>query len=381
MSKRGRNLIKPELEALIGTQIILSDIEPLAPQVQPNSIDPTLSDYCYELRSGRSGMFRPHEGHTVRDILSSLHQRDRPELDISRGFELKKGHTYLLPLNETISLKPNQYIKNSSKSTSGRLFLNSRLVTDHNPGFDEIDPRYSLEPLQIYLLVQPLTFDVIIHPGIALNQLRFIEGYDAKLSERETHQVIKKTPLLYLPSGRQANSYVTPDGIKLHLDLSGVNPYGAAALKARSNATPIDLKSVGHYDPFDYFDPIRKSPVVVEPGEHILFASLERLKFPANLSGELRAYSHVGLNGPVHFAGFIDSGFDGYLVFEVRADEQEAIELEHGMPASVIELFRNSPVPTEHLYGAKKEDQATLDSHYQLQTGPRPAKQFRTPEH
>ena len=93
------------------------------------------------------------------------------------------------------------------------------------------------------------------------------------------------------------------------------------------------------------------------------------LKIPPHLNTELEAHSHIGITGPLHFAGFIDNGFEGDLVFEVRSDELSNMALEHEMPISRLNVFRTE-LP-DKIYGT------SIGSNYQGQVGPKPAKYFQ----
>ncbi|MFQ5620605.1 MAG: 2'-deoxycytidine 5'-triphosphate deaminase domain-containing protein, partial [Candidatus Nanoarchaeia archaeon] len=248
------------------------------------------------------------------------------------------------------------------------LFLHTRLLADYNPCFDELHSEYCSEmPVSLWLLLQPLAFNLIIHPGNTLNQLRFFKG-DATLSTREVKEEHEKNPLL-LTNDNRAVSSIIRDGMQLHLDLSGEQTGGILALKARHNPMPIDLGKINHYNPEDYFQAIYgDKKLIIEKGEHYLFFTKEYLNIPAHLSSELNTYSHVGLNGPLHFAGFIDNGFAGHLVFEIRSDELSNMILDDNMPISRLVFYRTT-LPKK-LYGK------SIGSTYHSQTGLKVAKYF-----
>ncbi len=372
--ERGWCLSSTKLRELVKNGYLVTNILD-EKQIQPNSFEPTLGDEVYILDTESKGIFRPQKTESIYHVLLNMPERQRYRVNITNGFEIKRGFTYLFPLRERVVLQKGQYVKSSTKSSIGRLFLNCRMLADYNPCFDEINAQYKSEAeLSLWLLVQPLTFNVVVYPGLTFNQLRFFEGFDAQLSASEILGEFSKNPLLYHrgPAGQllTVEPFIT-DGLQIHLDLAGNNPKGIIALRARHNPIPLDLRKLGEYEVENYFEPKLKDdrPMRILKGEHYLFASKEILKFPPHLSGEVKAYSHVGLTGPVHFAGFIDSGFEGDLVFEIRSDEMSGMVLEDGMPASKIDLFRND-VP-DKIYGE------TIGSNYQKQTGPRPSKFFR----
>ena len=124
--------------------------------VQPASFDPMIGDVVFELETDK-GLSRPDHHETVSRALSRLPGRSRRQHNLSGGFELKRGSSYLIPLVEKVRLMPNQFVKSSPKSSLGRLFLNTRLLADNNSTFDEINAHYARDQeMAMWLLVQPL---------------------------------------------------------------------------------------------------------------------------------------------------------------------------------------------------------------------------------
>ncbi|MFH1682368.1 MAG: 2'-deoxycytidine 5'-triphosphate deaminase [Candidatus Woesearchaeota archaeon] len=343
-----------------------------ASRIQPSSFEPTVGEEVFILDTETKGIFRPNLNETIYRTLLQLPGRQRQKIDLTGGFELKKGFTYLIPLEERLVLQEKEFIKSSPKSSFGRIFLNTRLLTDYNPCFDEINAQYKTETeLQQWLLVQPLAFNAIVYPGISLNQLRFFSGFNAKLNSAELSEEFNKNPLLYTKDEENklipAEPIITED-LQIHLDVSGQYTEGIVGLRARHNPAPIDLKDKSKYEAEYFFEPMVKGVPLIK-GEHYLFASHEVLKIPPHLNVELKSHSHVGITGPLHFAGFIDNGFEGDLVFEIRSDELSNMSLEDKMPISKLDVFRTC-LP-EKIYGKE------IGSNYQKQIGPRPAKFFK----
>ena len=270
-------------------------------------------------------------------------------------------------------MSPGGFVKSSPKSSFGRLFINTRMLTDYNPCFDEINSSYRNETsLNLWILVQPLAFNVIAHPGLCFNQLRFFRDYNGSLNPMQLRKELQVNPILHY---RQPDETLIPaphsiaEGLDIHLDLKGKYSEGIVGLRARHNPTSLDLSKKGEYKAEDFFEPIKGEKIHVLPGEYYLLASAEVLKVPSHLNVELASHSHIGISGPLHFAGFIDNGFVGDLVFEVRSEEVGAAELKHGMPISRLNVF-HTEIP-DKLYGP------AIGSNYQLQVGPRPPKYFQ----
>lgn len=354
-----------------GSIISSGDIEK---RVQPASFDPVIGDEIYILETETGGLFRPRPNETVHRTLLQLPNRQRQKSS-TENIIIQKGFTYLLPLEDRLILNQGETIKSSPKSSIGRNFLNVRLLADYNPNFDEIRDNYKKGiPLMLWLLVQPLAFNAIIRPGLSLNQLRFFKGLDAQLTNTELAKELKKNKIIYerMKNGKlKALDPILNDGIQVHLDLTGRNTEGVTALRARHNPNPIDLSKTEYYPAEDFFEPImnKDGKIKIEKGEHYLFCSKEVLKIPPHLSAELKRTSNIGLRGDIHFAGFIDPGFKGDLVFEVKSDEpNDVILTDKSIPLSSIQLFRNK-IP-DKVYSKE------IGSHYFGQLGPKSSKVF-----
>ena len=371
---QGFGLVSQEIRELITSNKLIGEFIQ-ENQIQPSSFEPTIGTDMYILDT-EEGVFRPERDSTVQELLKKLPQRRIYKVDITSGFEIKKGFTYLFPLRERINIGDSEYIKSSTKSSFGRLFLNCRMLADYTPCFDEVNAHYTKDKeLGLWLMVQPLAFNMIVYPGIAFNQLRFFRGFNAQLNAIQILDEFTKNPLFYERKENgdllQIRDPVVTDGLQIHLDVSGKFSNGIGALRARHNPNPIDLSKKDHYDPEDFFQPImvKDNKISVERGEYYLFASKEVLKIPIHLNAELKTYSHVGIAGPLHFAGFIDNGFEGDLVFEVRSDEVSRMKLVDNMPISKVDVFRTRE--PDKVYGS------AIGSHYHKQVGHKPAKYFK----
>ena len=372
MAIRGRCLNSQEIDALVSRGVLAGRFH--RAQTQPSSFEPVIGNECYIL-DAEEGLFRPRADKSVMRSLLELPKRKRQKVDISEGFEIKQGSSYLFPLEWRIKVgREINFIKSSPKSSIGRVFPSTRLLTDYNSSFDEITNFPRNTPLKSWLLVQPLAFNLIVGPGLSFNQLRFFKGYDAQLTSSEISMEWKRNPLLYSknlegklgdPIGLQIS-----ENLQLHLDLEGLDSHGIVALRARANPNPIDLRKKEGYCAENYFEPLKpeNSSLIIKPGEHYLVASKEVLKIPAHLNAELKAHSHQGIMGTLHRAGFVDNGFCGDLVFEVTSEEPTDVHLIDGMPIGELVVYRTKK--PDKIYGAE------IGSHYVMQTGPKVAKYF-----
>lgn len=348
----------------------------LESRVQPSSFEPIIGDEIYILDIEEQAVFSPGPHETVYRALLHLPKRQRLKASIMNGFECKtgkKGYTYLVPLEERTNLCEGERIKSSPKSSTGRLFPKVRMIADYNHCFDEIHYQYKTnEPLQMWLLIQPGAFNVILRPNLTLTQLRFLTGLNVSLNQEE---IIKEFEKHALFSSKDVKPIITDDGLQIRLNLTGEYTNKIVALRARRNPMAIELSKAGLYNAEEFFEPIenKKGKIKLYNGESYLMASKEILDTPAHLSAELRRYYGSGMRGTWDEAGFVDPGFKGDLVFEVSITETGGITLdEHDERlVSALEFFRTNQIP-DKLYGEEN-----TGSHYQGQVGPRVSKHFK----
>src|SRR5271170_340735 len=99
--------------------------------VQPASIDLRLADHAWALRCS----FLPSAGAPVMDRVKDL---ALDQLDLRDGATLERDRPYLIPLVEELALPGHVRAKANPKSSTGRLDVFTRVITDGNHRFDEI---------------------------------------------------------------------------------------------------------------------------------------------------------------------------------------------------------------------------------------------------
>src|SRR5581483_11387298 len=125
-------------------------IEPA--QIQPASLDLRLGPVAYRVRAS----FLPGRGSTV---LKKAEEFKTHEIDLSRPSVLEKGCVYVVPLMEEWRLPPNISGKANPKSTTGRLDIFTRLITDYGTEFERVPAGYSGG---LYLEIVPRTFSILV---------------------------------------------------------------------------------------------------------------------------------------------------------------------------------------------------------------------------
>src|SRR5581483_12475312 len=109
-------------------------------QFQPASLDLRLGPMAYQLRAS----FLPYRESVERRLDDARANSDLviDRLSLEHGATLQRGSVYLVPLVESLALSAGVRGRSNPKSTTGRLDVFTRLITDGTPRFDEIPAGY-----------------------------------------------------------------------------------------------------------------------------------------------------------------------------------------------------------------------------------------------
>jgi dCTP deaminase len=359
-----------QIVQLIARGGITSDCPIEDRQIQPASLDLRLGKKAYRLLSSFLPELSPISS---RLNVLDFYQSDLVmyEMDLTQGAILEKGHVYLVPLLEHLDLPITLRARANPKSTTGRLDVFTRVVTDLNTGFDEIRAGYR-GPL--YLEVVPRSFAVKVRTGYSLNQIRFVRG-DAAVPDATLQNIHASEPLLFHnapnPKPLRPSEFRTERGLFLRIDLTGSDREDEViGYRAKKNSHVIDLSKIGHYAALDFWEPLkrhRQDSLLLEPEEFYILASKERIRVPPGYAAEMVAYEAACGELRTHYAGFFDPGFgygDGKMrgtqvVLEVRPHDVPFL-IHDGQTFFKVVYDRMLEVPTE-VYGT------TLGSSYQRQ--------------
>ena len=303
-------------------------------QVQPASLDLRLAGRAWRVRAS----FLPGLGRTVRERLGPVAMH---ELDLSAGAVLEKGCVYIAELQEALALPRGVSARANPKSSTGRVDVFVRLLTDHSIAFDDVAEGYCGPT---YVEIAPQTFSILVRPGTRLNQLRLKAGQPPRLGTRS-----------------------------VGVDLTD----GIAGFRARRHAGVIDMDREDGHDPHDYWEPLipRGGELLLDPGEFYILASKEAVEIPVLQAAEMTPIDPSVGEFRVHYAGFFDPGFGteealavgSRGVLEVRSHETPFL-LEDGQTVARLVYEPLTERPTR-LYGDS-------GSHYQRQ-GLKLSKHFR----
>ncbi|MFO6463848.1 2'-deoxycytidine 5'-triphosphate deaminase [Jannaschia sp. KMU-145] len=305
-------------------------------QVQPASLDLRLGDVAYRVRAS----FLPGAGRRLADRLPEFEMH---RIDLSDGAVLEKGAVYLVPLQESLTLPPGLSAVANAKSSTGRLDLLTRTVTDGGTEFDRIPPAYD-GPL--YAEICPRSFSVLVRPGMRLNQIRFRAG-EAALDDDALRALHAQVPLT-------DGTPVIDDGLGFSVDLTP-GEGDLVGWRAKPHTGVIDLDRLGHYAPRDYWEAIRTTDrrIILDPGAFYILVSREAVTIPPTHAAEMAPYLAMVGEFRVHYAGFFDPGFGHGTpargVLEVRCHEAPFV-LEDGQIVGRLIYEGMSEVPAQ-LYG------------------------------
>src|SRR6185312_13583155 len=331
-----------------------------AAQIQPASIDLRLGPKAYRVRAS----FLPGPNATVEEELGSVFMH---EVDLTEGAVLETGCVYIVPLLERAEFSTRIAGIANPKSSTGRIDVFTRLITDRAQAFDRIEAGYR-GPL--YAEISPQTFPALVRKGSRLNQLRVRHG-SPQFSDAQLRRLHAESPLI-------DSAPDIDNGLGLSIDLKGS---GRIGWRAKRHTGLIDVDRPGILDPHQFWDSIEANDaghLVLDPEEFYILASRERVAIPLDHAAEMVPFDPLVGEFRVHYAGFFDPGFgfapgeppSARAVLEVRSREVPFI-LEHGQTVGRL-VFERLTDPPPEAYGAG------LGSNYQGQDL-KLSKHFRTP--
>lgn len=334
-------------------------------QIQPASIDLRLGSKAYRVRAS----FLPGKDSSVMQRIEALTMH---VFDISDGAVLERDCVYIVPLMESVKLGSDYSAIGNPKSSTGRLDVFTRLITDYGVEFDHVKMGYE-GPL--YAEIAPRTFSVLVRRGSRLSQLRVRRGEPPRSDEQhvklqQQHRVIDT----------QLAREDIKNGVPITVDVEGEPETGLIGYRAKAHAGLIDVDKKDYYPAADFWESVYRqngSGLILDPGEFYILASKEAVRVPKNYAAEMIAFDTLVGEFRVHYAGFFDPGFGdpeaggqgAKAVLEVRSFEVPFVV----EPGQIVGRLIYEPLtqPPDKVYGQD------LKSNYQKQ-GLRLSKHFRT---
>lgn len=317
--------------------------EPVAEtQVQPASLDLRLGNRAYRVRAS----FLPGPARNVRERLDSLALH---EIDLTRGAVLETGCVYVAELMEGLQLPQGLRAAANPKSSTGRLDVFTRVITDRGREFDLVEDGYG-GPL--FIEISPRTFPVLVRSGSRLSQIRFRAG-DSRLDEAALAALQARETLV------SASAPNLQGGVPVSVDLAGFD--GLIGYRGKHHTALIDVDRVGAYRAAEFWEPIPSDgsrTLILDPGQFYILASKEAVHVPPAYAAEMTPFDALVGEFRVHYAGFFDPGFGhraagghgARAVLEVRSRDVPFI-IEDGQIVGrlVYETMASAP---DALYGA-----------------------------
>lgn len=332
------------IERLAQAGIIRPETPFASDQVQPASLDLRLGRRAYRVRAS----FLPGRNHTVRDRLVQLSYH---EIDLTGGAILETGSVYIAELQESLSLPADLSAAANPKSSTGRIDVFTRVITDRSQEFDTIGAGYEG---QLFAEISPRTFPVLVRTGTRLSQLRLRKGV-VRLSDAELHALHDRERIV-----TSAEPSIQ-DGVAVSVDLAGFGDDNLIGYRAKRHTGLVDVDKPGSCVAADFWEPLYANPgrtLILDPGQFYILASKEAVHVPPDYAAEMVPFDPLVGEFRVHYAGFFDPGFghaaaggDGArAVLEVRSRDVPFI-LEDGQIVGRLVYERMAERP-KVLYGS-----------------------------
>ncbi|MFT5573424.1 MAG: dCTP deaminase [Cryomorphaceae bacterium] len=315
-----------------------------ADQIQPASIDLRLGATAYRVRAS----FLPGRHRSVEQCLEQMAMH---RIDLSNGAVLEKSCVYIVPLQESLNLPAGLLAAGNPKSSTGRLDVFTRLITDKGVEFEQVPAGYCGK---LYAEIAPLTFSVLVRRGSRLSQLRVRSG-ESQISDAE-HLVLQNSHHLV---DSELDESEIKNGVPVSVDLVGDTKTGLVGFRAKRHSGVVDVDKSAAQPFAEFWEPLyaRNKQIILDPGEFYILVSKEAVHVPFDYAAEMVAYDTLVGEFRVHYAGFFDPGFGApeagglgsRAVLEVRSFDVPFL-LEHGQNVGRLVYERMLDTP-DRIYG------------------------------
>lgn len=261
-------------------------------QIQPASLDLRLGDKAYRVRAS----FLPGPGSSVQQRLDSLALH---EIDLTRGAVLETGCVYVAELMESLSLPKGLRAAANPKSSTGRLDVFTRVITDRAREFDLVEEGYE-GPL--FIEISPRTFPVLVRSGSRLSQIRFRAG-ETRLDDKALGELHERETLV---------SSATPSfqsGVAVSVDLAGFEG-GLIGYRGKHHTALVDVDRPGAYRAAEFWEPIPSDgsrSLILDPDQFYILASKEAVHVPPDYAAEMTPFDALVGEFRVHYADLCGS--------------------------------------------------------------------------
>ena len=163
-------------------------------QIQPSSVDLTLSEECYEINVSFLSISK--------DVRQSLKNIKVKKIDLKKKYLFKKNKTYLVRLNERLNLHDDIFGTCNPKSSTGRLDIFCRTILDHSKEYEKIPLNYKGE---MFIEITSRSFDIEFQKNDSLNQMRLVSKNRIYVKDSELLKTHNENFLTYDCDGKKIN--------------------------------------------------------------------------------------------------------------------------------------------------------------------------------
>ena len=314
-------LNRDQILSLIKKNNIISKKSLINHQIQPASFDLTLSEKCYRIKAS----FIPNNI----KISKVIKELSLTTINLNQNVLLEKNCIYLCELNEQLNLPDNIMGKSNPKSTTGRLDIFTRIITEKGREYDYVNYNYKGK---LYLEIIPQSFSIILKKNTSLNQIRFYKGSNIE-------KKIKKINISVSIKKNQITAY-----------------------KAKKITSAIDVNKIAFYKSDKYWEKIipEDNYFIIERDEFYILRSKESITIKNDQAAELEPFKDSFGNFRVHYAGFFDPGFGNNrlgtpAVLELRAYDTPFI-IRDGQLVGQLNYYEIDEVKSESYGSAIKSN-------------------------
>jgi dCTP deaminase len=322
--------------------------------IDESSIDLHLTADAYLMENGS---VKPSREDKYANFLKQKQLARKMSVATNRATLLKAKSTYIFKLRERLSQQLGKigiYGQATAKSSVGRVDVLARLIVDGMDTYECFKPDFVESRSysgDMYLEITPITFDVLVKPGISLSQLRLFYGDPDKVEVE----------------GKELYGAVYPGVEKtigsLTVDISNTKIGGldAAAFYAepsKDDRSAVRLWTSGKSgtpkpDPTKYWKlkpADGKGRLMIEKEKFYILRSKERICVPPGIAVYCRASDETIGEMRIHYAGFVhpwwglrrtDNTKGTPLIFEVRG-HQVNVSLADGEQMANLIFYRMS---------------------------------------
>ena len=320
-------------------------------QIQPSSVDLTLSDECYEIKAS---FLSPSTN--VRDKLENIINN---KIDLNETYVFKKNISYLVRLNEKLNLNNDIFGKCNPKSSTGRLDIFCRAILNFSDEYEKIPINYNGE---IFLEITSRSFNIALKKGDSLNQMRLIYQNHEYVDDESLNNFHEIDPIIFDEFGNKNLANIS-SGLKISVDLKNINKISAYI--AKDNTPVLHYNKIYSHKVSDFWDSIKTkdNSFIIKTGKFYILRSKQKIRIPKIMAGEMIPYDTGIGDFRVHYAGFFDPGFGdpfgSYAVLEVKTNEVPFILHDDQVIAKI--QYEKLNKETKVVYGSN------INSNYQNQ--------------